>query len=407
MAWSDLFRKARESFQGLGGWFGKPSSTTPPPRYRTTPPRYNPAPPPLPSGFDYINGPPPIQNFSFLYQRIMDLEGRAPNPNLSSLQDQSQMQEALQYSREMLQYPMPTDMRNDIERSIVRIQKWLQDAQRVQQAPPSGPPQQPPPKQPPVGAGPSEPKPDEDEEEDEEQEIQTRPIADVQNWIEDYPDEELDEVTVTKTADSSNVYSFVWVSDEHTVSESGDISINLYGGRSSEMGTLIVTFKYWEPGVSQKERPNYPGSTYAYAGVSRQKYEAFAGEGGGGVAVWDYLRIRGTQSGHQHAYRLISVVGEYVPRMATPYGFRRRRHKMLQVTQAAYGDEDAPYIKKTMESTLQPGPLTRFGVAMPPEEPRGETGTSWSRTAYRTRKQRGGYPNRGTPNRGTPNRGRP
>lgn len=404
MAWSDLFRQARDVAQGLGSWFSKPSSPTP--RYRpASTPRYYPAPPPVPQ--DYRSGSPPIQNINVLYQRVVDLGNRAQNPSVSPWQGQSQMQEALQNTQEMLQYPMPPDMRRQIEESRGSIQKWLQDFQQAQQPPPVGPTKPPPPGQPTPGAGTSLPRPEEEEEEEEEEAIQERPISDVQNWIEDYPEESLDEVTVTKTADSSNVYSFVWVSDEHTITDDGGISINLYGGRSSEMGTLIVTFKDWAPGTSQKERPNYPGSTYAYAGVSRQKYEAFAGEGGGGVAVWDYLRIRGTQSGHQHAYRLISVTGEYVPRMATPYGFRRRRHKVLKITEAAYGGEDVPYVKEMMESTLQPGPLTRFGITLPPEEPRGETGTSWSRTAYRTRRRQGGYPNRGTPNRGTPNRGRP
>jgi hypothetical protein len=205
------------------------------------------------------------------------------------------------------------------------------------------------------------------------------------------------------------VYSFVWVSDEHTIDEDGGININLYGERSADMGTLIVTFKTWTPGMKQKDRPNSPGATYAYAGVPRRTYNLFLGAtspDSGGDAVWTYLRIRGSQSGHQYAYRLISVTGDYVPRMATPTGFRRRSQQMLVVDPKATGDETA-WIKARMQSTLRSGPLTRFGQVVDEEQPRGVSGSEWSFQAYKRRKNRGGYPNRGTPNRGTPNSGRP
>lgn len=123
------------------------------------------------------------------------------------------------------------------------------------------------------------------------------------------------------TPGSSNVYSFVY--EEET---------DPRGGFNQRAGILYVTFKAWHPG--QKGRPNSPGPTYAYYDVPLRKYRAFESmvEPSGqraGVAVWDYLRVRGSKHDHRFPYRLVagSVIpagGVYVPRKATRGGFKKR-----------------------------------------------------------------------------------
>jgi len=117
------------------------------------------------------------------------------------------------------------------------------------------------------------------------------------------------------TPGSTNLFSFFWVPDEKR-------------GRGSN-GTLFVTFKTWRPGM--QDRINSPGAMYAYSNVPASKYEEFQSmaEATAGGAVWEYLRVRGSAFGHQHAYRMVhgSMIpggGEYVPRHATKKGLRRR-----------------------------------------------------------------------------------
>lgn len=138
------------------------------------------------------------------------------------------------------------------------------------------------------------------------------------------------------TPGSSNVYSFWWIPDQNTST-----------GKKSENGTLYVTYKTWYKGTKQN-RPNEAGSTYAYSNVARSRYKEFVeatSPNSAGWAVWEYLRVRGTRSGHQHPYRLASGQvnmpdskisgkryrdagdvhgGVYVPRKATAAGFRAR-----------------------------------------------------------------------------------
>ena len=224
--------------------------------------------------------------------------------------------------------------------------------------------------------------------------IQELPLADVQRWPEEYLQTAIPEADVHYTPGSSNVYSFVWVSDEHTVQEDGGIMLNPYGGgrQNKEIGTLLVTFKDWKDKLKmesgQRLRVNSPGATYAYANVPKLKYDVFASAtspDSAGHAVWDYLRIRRTRAGHQHPYRLISVTGEYVPRIATPEGYMERDEEILVLSDTP-GEE--PWFKAQLQSTLRPQTFARR------EEFRGYSGRSWNR-------QRG-YPNRGTPNRGRP-----
>jgi len=390
MAWSDVFRGAKDYLDRMRGRGASPSEPEPPPRY------YRGAPPPPP---DYRAGPPPYQFNVDLYNQVINAASRAADPNASDWQGYANIQALLNLAYPILLEPIPEPYRSQLQGAIRGLERWIESYRRKSQQAPE-----------PQG----EPKESVAEAWESEEGMAARvpseyPVSNIQNWPEEYREDIAEEAIVTKTPGSSNVYSFVWVNDEHTIDEDGGISINLYGQRSTNMGTLIVTFKVWTPGMKQKERPNSPGATYAYAGVSRMKYEAFLGSTSpesAGYAVWDYLRIRGTQSGHQHAYRLVSVTGDYVPRMATPTGFRRRSQRMLVVDPNATGDE-AAWVKARMQSTLRPGPLTRFGQAVDEEQARGFSGSEWSFQAYKRRSNRGGYPNRGTPNRGTPNSGRP
>lgn len=153
--------------------------------------------------------------------------------------------------------------------------------------------------------------------------------------------------SLRKTPGSSNVYGYYFERE------------------SRRVGILYVTFKAEVDG----ERPNAPGQTYAYYDVPVRKHHEFqqAAASSAGGAVWDYLRIRGTVWGHQHQYRLVQSHGDYVPRKATPRGYRTRNLPALGVGRREY-----------RRSTL---PERLF---YPPN--------------------RGG-PNRGDPNRGDPDRG--
>lgn len=125
------------------------------------------------------------------------------------------------------------------------------------------------------------------------------------------------------TPGSSNVYSFWWIPDKQNPAK-----------KAKDGGTLYVTFKSWYKG--QKGRPDEPGSTYAYSNVSRDRFKEFTDHTNpntAGWAVWEYLRVRGTRSGHQHPYRLTQGQakdpdrthgGVYIPRMATAKGFATR-----------------------------------------------------------------------------------
>jgi hypothetical protein len=106
---------------------------------------------------------------------------------------------------------------------------------------------------------------------------------------------------------SSNVYSFFFEIE------------------SLKSGTLFVTFLDWAPGMKPDERSG-PGATYSYSDFPTVKYREFekAAASSAGKAVWDYCRVRHTQSEHQHTVKLIQVSGDYVPRKATRSGFSDR-----------------------------------------------------------------------------------
>lgn len=94
-------------------------------------------------------------------------------------------------------------------------------------------------------------------------------------------------------------------------------------------GTLIVRFLDKSGGTTA------PGPTYAYYDVHPQVFQAFRRAASKGKFVWDRLRIRGTVTGHQYAYRLIGLAKSgYVPRQATRYGnneyFLQRQVRSVQ-----------------------------------------------------------------------------
>ena len=100
---------------------------------------------------------------------------------------------------------------------------------------------------------------------------------------------------MVETPDSTNVYEF---------------------GYDYEAATLYVRYK---AAAAPKERRSAPGPLYAYYAVTPEQFLAIykTKEGGTGEWIWDNLRERGTVSGHQKDYRLVGVMGEYVPRKAT------------------------------------------------------------------------------------------
>lgn len=81
-------------------------------------------------------------------------------------------------------------------------------------------------------------------------------------------------------------------------------------------GTLIVRFLEG----SGDERTE-AGPTYAYYDVHPGVFQAFRQAASKGKFVWDRLRLRGSVTGHQFAYKLIGVAKSgYVPRQAKRYG---------------------------------------------------------------------------------------
>jgi len=269
------------------------------------------------------------------------------------------------------------EIQDILNRAIPALEEWkrLESERGPSQQGPPKPPESPPSKGPPDYQWP------EQSEQREEQEWPRESYIDI---------DESDE-SVRRTSGSSNVYSYIWFSNDYTVMDEGYVAKRprVASKKAEKNGTLIVTFKAWEPGMKQSERPDTPGATYAYSNVSEIKYNLFnsMAESSAGEAVWDYLRLRGTLTGHQHGYRLISVSGDYVPRKATARGFRAREMIMPPKFSST--------ITATKPSTLPPGPLTRFGHPISPEE-------ALSPRQARAYARRGGYPNRGEPNRGRP-----
>lgn len=190
---------------------------------------------------------------------------------------------------------------------------------------------------------------------------------------EDWQNVQQNEVRVVS---SSNVYSYYW--EPYSISD--------------WRGVLYVTFLNWMPGMKDSERSG-PGATYAYYDFPRMRYDAFNAEASAsaGAAVWDFCRIRGTQHGHQHQYRLISTSGEYVPRKATARGFRRRT--LIR-----------PGLSPNTRKTLSRMALEFAGASNMNQLERRQMPAAFRRSTLPD--QLFGRPDRGEPDRGTPNRGR-
>jgi hypothetical protein len=100
-------------------------------------------------------------------------------------------------------------------------------------------------------------------------------------------------------------------------------STNVYEfGYDIDSIALYVRFRE----SSKDGRVGGAGALYAYYGVTPEEFTTLyvlrnnGGEGssnGPGEWVWDHLRQRGTQSGHKKDYRLVGIMGDYVPRKAT------------------------------------------------------------------------------------------
>ena len=157
-------------------------------------------------------------------------------------------------------------------------------------------------------------------------------------------------------------------------------SSNVYGYyfefESRTRGILYVTFL----GQNSDGTRSGAGATYGYYDVPGQTYHQFqnAAASSAGGAVWDYLRVRGTQWAHQHNYRLIQVSGDYIPRKATQRGYRTRNLPTLNTNREpavnARGREIGrlEYRRSTLPERIRPID---------------------------------GRPNRGRPDRGEPDRG--
>jgi len=137
-------------------------------------------------------------------------------------------------------------------------------------------------------------------------------------------DEELDDVDVLGRSYDYDEEDFAQIQRGATQVSSSNVYSYYWQPESKYSGILYVTFLQKS---SRKDEPRRgPGPTYAYYGVTVQKYKKFQAEAreSPGRAVWDHLRVRGTIFGHQVQYRLVSVTGDYVPRKATAKGFKTR-----------------------------------------------------------------------------------
>lgn len=134
-------------------------------------------------------------------------------------------------------------------------------------------------------------------------------------------------------------------------------------------GTLKVRFL--------DKRKNGPasgrGAMYYYFDVHPTLFQAFQKAASKGKWVWDNLRIRGTVSGHQKRYQLMSLASDgYVPRQATRFG------------------NEEWYIRRTVKSAAGKSYTSELGDQL----------------VRRVNRGRGNGPNRGRPGNGAPNRGR-
>ena len=168
--------------------------------------------------------------------------------------------------------------------------------------------------------------------------------------------------------ESSNVHSIGFRIDEGTA-------------HRERTGTLLVRFL----GTDSSGKRSGPGPLYEYSDVPAELFQRFRRASSKGEFVWDELRVRGSVSGHQYAYKLAGITNGYVPRQA---GLKRGRVGEYYL-QRRFRDESGQLLTSQLPEQLVRGSGRRL------QGP----------GADRLRLQ----PNRGEPNRGRPsppNRGR-
>ncbi len=148
-----------------------------------------------------------------------------------------------------------------------------------------------------------------------------------------------------------------WTDEFRTPTSSNVYSFQAHRQAGATTCTLLVTFKaaVFKPGafetgeVTHKgsrsrsqlnssggvhatgwARPDSPGARYQYLRVPFKLFNEMKDSYSKGKFVWDRLRVRGTIGNHQYQYNLVSgqvlpgAGGAYIPRKATPNGFRTR-----------------------------------------------------------------------------------
>ena len=99
----------------------------------------------------------------------------------------------------------------------------------------------------------------------------------------------------------------------HDVVSSNVHSIGMQASQpGARTGTLLIRFLGTRPGG----RRGGKGPTYAYRDVPVELFREFRTAASKGKFVWDYVRVRGTVSGHRFPYELVGVINGYVPRQA-------------------------------------------------------------------------------------------
>lgn len=142
------------------------------------------------------------------------------------------------------------------------------------------------------------------------------------------------------TPQSSNVFSFSYI--RLPGQATGTLYVT-FKQNSLNPGSLSSGHRRQGRGLSRRQLLGKAGSTvsgktnergplYAYLRVPPGVFTSMKGAVSKGKFVWDRLRIRGTVYGHQYNYVLVQgsvtiqpgVSGVYIPRKATPAGFRSR-----------------------------------------------------------------------------------
>ena len=137
-------------------------------------------------------------------------------------------------------------------------------------------------------------------------------------------------------SESSNVYSFsydyqastLYVTYQgHKIRRSGISRGRVRRGRGTSRPQLIG-----QAGRTVTGERGGRGPLYAYYDVPVKVFERMRRAASKGKFVWDELRVRGTVYGHKYRYSLVQgqvstqrgVQGVYIPRKATPKGFKTR-----------------------------------------------------------------------------------